>query len=178
MEKGKYRKFPPSFNATLTDEESGYSDRFCWNAWAPDTTLKRFCDEIAVQYGMSGKSRLDLEFQLLSQAIAHRQKFLDSNPHINTGIQRIFRKTEVKQTPEIRSQKVLERIARLHKMRMARKCFRNQDVTKANVPDPDNVPDVATGEDMHDSDEGEHGLRHASDGEGEADEVPIDADMP
>ena len=116
--------------------------------------------------------------EMMKLSIAHRQKFLDSNPHINTGIQRIFRKTEVKQTPEIRSQKVLERIARLHKMRMARKCFRNQDVTKANVPDPDNVPDVATGEDMHDSDEGEHGLRHASDGEGEADEVPIDADMP
>lgn len=141
MEKGKYRKFPPAFNAVLTDEATGYNDRFCWNAWAPDATVKRFCDDIAREWRMNGKSRLEIEFQLLSQSIAHRQKFLDANPHINTGIQRIFRKVEVKQTPEVRSQKVLERIARLHKMRMARKCFRNLDVAKANVPKSDEVAD-------------------------------------
>lgn len=153
MEKGKYRKFPPTFNAVLSDEASGYSDRFCWNAWAPDNTVKRFCDDIALEHRMSGKSRLDLEFQLFSQAIAHRQKFLDSNPHINTGIQRIFRKTEVKQTPEIRSQKVLERIARLHKMRMARRCFRNQDVAKANVPKSENPTEDVEDDDIHESEE-------------------------
>lgn len=141
MEKGKYRKFPPAFNAVLTDEATGYNDRFCWNAWAPDATVKRFCDDIAREWRMNGKSRLEIEFQLLSQSIAHRQKFLDANPHINTGIQRIFRKVEVKQTPEVRSQKVLERIARLHKMRMARRCFRNLDVAKANVPKSDEVAD-------------------------------------
>jgi hypothetical protein len=134
MEKGKYRKFQPSFNAVLADDPSGCNERFMWNAWAPDATVKRFCDDIARQWRMTPKSRLDIEFQLLSQAIAHRQKFLDSNPHINTGIQRIFRKTEMKQTPEVRSLKVLERISRLHKMRMARKCFRNVDVTKPIVP--------------------------------------------
>lgn len=134
MEKGKYRKFQPSFLASVVDEQTGYNDKFMWNAWAPDNTIKRFCDDISRQWSMSGKSRLDIEFQLLSQAIAHRQRFLDANPHINTGIQRIFRKTEVKQAPEVRSQKVLERIARLHKMRMARRCFRNLDTTKANVP--------------------------------------------
>jgi hypothetical protein len=143
MEKGKYRKFQPSFNATLTDEASGFNDRFMWNAWAPDDTVKRFCDDIARDWKMSGKSRLDIEFQLLSQAIAHRQRFLDANPHINTGIQRIFRKADVKQAPEVRSQKVLERIARLHKMRMARKCFRNLDATKANVPKSELVDHVA-----------------------------------
>jgi hypothetical protein len=132
MEKGKYRKFPPIFNAVLSDEPSGYNDKFCWNAWAPDDTVKRFCDDIAREFRMTGKSRLDVEFQLLSQAIAHRQKFLDANPHINTGLQRIFRKPEVKQQPEVRSQKVLERIARLNKMRMARKCFQRQasDISK------------------------------------------------
>lgn len=134
MEKGKYRKFQPSFSAQLTDEVSGYSDKFMWNAWAPDNTVKRFCDDIAREWKMSGKSRLDIEFQLLSQAIAHRQRFLDANPHINTGIQRIFRRTEVKQAPEVRSQKVLERIARLHKMRMARRCFRNIETGAPNIP--------------------------------------------
>jgi hypothetical protein len=139
MEKGKYRKFPPIFNASLVDDLSGYSDRFCWNAWASDSTVKKFCDDIAREYKMTGKSRLDVEFQLLSQAIAHRQKFLDANPHINTGLQRIFRKPEIKQQPEVRSQKVLERIARLNKMRMARKCFQRQNVEpiKANVPQAD-----------------------------------------
>jgi hypothetical protein len=151
MEKGKYRKFQPSFSAVITDETSGYNDRFMWNAWAPDSTLKRFCDDVARDWAMSPRSRLDIEFQLLSQAIAHRQKFLDSNPHINTGIQRIFRKTEVKQTPEVRSQKVLERIARLHKMRMARKCFRNLDIAKANVPPPDQgeEPDIQFDDEDH-----------------------------
>lgn len=161
MEKGKYRKFPPSFNATLTDEASGYNDRFCWNAWAPDTTVKRFCDDIAQQQGINGKSKLDLEFQLLSQAIAHRQKFLDSNPHINTGIQRIFRKTEVKQTAEVRSQKVLERIARLHKMRMARRCFRNQDLAKANVPKSEVPADDADDDDVQDSEEDQEAHDHS-----------------
>ena len=142
MEKGKYRKFQPSFSASLTDEASGYSDKFMWNAWAPDTTVKRFCDDIAREWRMNGKSRLDIEFQLLSQAIAHRQRFLDANPHIYTGIQRIFRKTEVKQAPEVRSQKVLERIARLHKMRMARRCFRNMDTGAANVPKPESAEAV------------------------------------
>lgn len=141
MEKGKYRKFPPIFNASLVDDASGYSDKFCWNAWASDATVKSFCDDVARDFRMSGKSRLEIEFQLLSQAIAHRQKFLDANPHINTGLQRIFRKPEVKQHPEVRSQKVLERIARLHKMRMARKCFQRQNAepVRANVPRADDV---------------------------------------
>jgi hypothetical protein len=146
LEKGKYRKFPPAFNAALTDEASGYNERLTWNAWAPDATVKKFCDDVALQWNMAGKSRLDLEFQLLSQAIAHRQKFLDANPHINTGIQRIFRKQEVKQAPEVRSQKVLERIARLHKMRMARKCFRNLDTAKPNVPKPEAVEESDGGD--------------------------------
>ena len=149
MEKGKYRKFPPIFNASLFDDVSGYSDKFCWNAWASDATVRNFCDDIARDYKMSGKSRLDIEFQLLSQAIAHRQKFLDANPHINTGLQRIFRKPEVKQQPEVRSQKVLERIARLHKMRMARKCFQRQNAEpiKANVPQADDLGDDDAPED-------------------------------
>ena len=149
MEKGKYRKFPPIFNATLFDDLSGYNDRFCWNAWASDSTVKKFFDDIAREYKMSGKSRLDVEFQLLSQAIAHRQKFLDANPHINTGLQRIFRKPEVKQQPEVRSQKVLQRIARLHKMRMARKCFQRQDgeTIKANVPQTEDGPEDEAGDD-------------------------------
>jgi hypothetical protein len=124
MEKGKYRKFPPVLTAQLQDESCGFFERFCWNAWATDTTVKRFCDDVAREKALSGRSRIDIEFQLLSQAIAHRQKFLDANPHINTGIQRIFRKPDQKvQQPEVRSQKVLERIARLNKMRAARKCF-------------------------------------------------------
>ena len=139
MEKGKYRKFQPSFNASLSDEASGYNDKFMWNAWAPDNSVKRFCDDIAREWRMNGKSRLELEFQLLTQAIGHRQRFLDANPHINTGIQRIFRKQEVKQAPEVRSQKVLERIARLHKMRMARRCFRNSEEAHANTPKPEPV---------------------------------------
>lgn len=153
MEKGKYRKFPPIFSASLVDEASGYSEKFCWNAWASDATVKSFCDDVARDYKMSGKARLDIEFQLLSQAIAHRQRFLDANPHINTGLQRIFRKPEVKQQPEVRSQKVLERIARLHKMRMARKCFQRQNTEpiKANVPHVEDVgedegADEASGE--------------------------------
>lgn len=138
MEKGKYRKFPPSFNAILSDEVSGYSEKFCWNAWAPDRIVRTFCDDVTREWKMSGKSRLDIEFQLLSQSIAHRQKFLDANPHINTGIQRIFRKVELKHQPEARSQKVLERIARLNKMRMARKCFQKDlGIDKPNVPRPE-----------------------------------------
>jgi hypothetical protein len=31
-----------------------------------------------------------LEVQLLTQAIAHRQRFLDTNPHIHTALQRVF----------------------------------------------------------------------------------------
>lgn len=131
MEKGKYRKFPPVFIAQVGDEVSGYNERFCWNAWATDATVKRFCDDLARANGLTGKSRLDIEFQLLSQAIAHRQKFLDANPHINTGIQRIFRKADQKnQQPEVRSKKVLERIARLNKMRAARKCFNREPLHK------------------------------------------------
>ena len=164
MEKGKYRKFPPTFNAALSDEVSGYSDRFCWNAWAPDSTAKRFCDDIARQWKMNGKSRLDIEFQLLSQAIAHRQKFLDSNPHINTGIQRIFRKVEVKQTPEVRSQKVLERIARLHNMRMARKCFRQNDSVKLAVMKSETIGD-------EDDEGGDGSSQAAEDEEALVDEV-------
>jgi hypothetical protein len=137
MEKGKYRKFQPSFSATLSDDASGYNDKFMWNAWAPDTSVKRFCDDVAREWRMNGKSRLDIEFQLLTQAIGHRQRFLDANPHIHTGIQRIFRKQDVRQAPEVRSQKVLERIARLHKMRMARRCFRNLDTVKTNMPKTD-----------------------------------------
>lgn len=132
MEKGKYRKFPPVFIAQVNDEVSGYSERFCWNAWATDATVRRFCDDLARANALKGKSRLDIEFQLLSQAIAHRQKFLDANPHINTGIQRIFRKSDQKnQQPEVRSQKVIERIARLNKMRAARKCFNREPLHKA-----------------------------------------------
>ena len=154
MEKGKYRKFPPIFNATLAEDMSGYNEKFCWNAWASDATVRSFCDNVSKEYNMSGKSRLDIEFQLLSQAIAHRQKFLDANPHINTGIQRIFRKPEVKQQPEVRSQKVLERIARLHKMRMARKCFQRQNTEpiKANVPQADDLADDEVVDDRIDED--------------------------
>jgi len=153
MEKGKYRKFPPIFNAVLSDENSGYTDKFCWNAWAPDDTVKRFCDDVGREYRMTGKSRLDIEFQLLSQAIAHRQKFLDANPHINTGLQRIFRKPEAKQQPEVRSQKVLERIARLNKMRMARKCFQRQasEISKPSLPSSPHREDVGN-EDGSDGD--------------------------
>lgn len=125
MEKGKYRKFPPSFNAVLQVDDT-YTEKFCWNAWAADSTTKSFCDDLARQHRLSGKARLEIEFQLLSQSIAHRQRFLDANPHINTGIQRIFKRVELKQTPAARSQKVIERIARLNKMRLARKCFRKE----------------------------------------------------
>ena len=152
MEKGKYRKFPPTFNAVLADDTSGYSDKFTWNAWAPDAIAKDFCDDVASRFRMNGKSRLEIEFQLLSQSIAHRQKFLDANPHINTGIQRIFRRIEVKQPAEARSQKVLERIARLNKMRMARRCFQ-----KISEPDHDSLlqvnplPDYEQNEEMADA---------------------------
>jgi hypothetical protein len=159
MEKGKYRKFQPSFLALILDETSGYNDKFMWNAWAPDDTIKRFCDDLAREHHMNGSSRLSVEFQLLSSAIAHRQKFLDANPHINTGIQRIFRKAEVKQTPEVRSQKVLERIARLHKMRMARRCFRHLDNPSDSkpttlVPHPRDPSDVEESDPEHESDNG------------------------
>ena len=149
MEKGKYRKFPPVFNAILSDEAFGYTDRFCWNAWAPDSTAKRFCDDVGREYQLSGKSRLDIEFQLLSQAIAHRQKFLDANPHINTGIQRIFRKVELKQQPEVRSQKVIERIARLNKMRSARKCFNKTVEVAKNTHE--RAPESVDGENKDDT---------------------------
>jgi hypothetical protein len=152
VEKGKYRRFPPIVNVTLYDEVSGYSDKFCWNAWSTDATVRRFCTDIAAQWRLSGKSRLDIEFQLLSQSIAHRQKFLDQNPHIHTGIQRIFRKSEIKTQPEIRSKKVQERIERLNKMRAARKCFQKTTVEEIQ---PIHVPEGVPGEDAEDEEEEE-----------------------
>lgn len=134
IEKGKHRKFPVTTTVSLTYEPLQYiSEKFQFNAWSPDSTVHDYvCNLVDYEVPIKptntharNQAILSLEFQLLSILIAHRQKFLDANPHIATAIQRIFKKPEPRPV-EVKSNQVLEKLQRLEKMRLGRKCFQQQ----------------------------------------------------
>jgi hypothetical protein len=90
IEKTKGRRYDRYARIEISDDASGVHEKFLWNCWAPDTTIRDFIGHLGAENSLRPQSVVALETQLLTQAIAHRQKFLDSNLHIFTALQRVF----------------------------------------------------------------------------------------
>jgi hypothetical protein len=90
IERSKGRRFDRYTKAELSDESSSVFERFLWNCWAPDETIREFIRHLVAENSLKPQSAVLLETQLLTQSIAHRQRFLDAYPHIHTALQRVF----------------------------------------------------------------------------------------
>ena len=88
IEKSKGRRFDRYAKIEISDEN--VHEKFLWNCWAPDSIAKEFIAHFVAESSIKPSSAVILEMQLLTQAIAHRQRFLDVNPHIHTAMQRVF----------------------------------------------------------------------------------------